>query len=153
PVLDLVRLSPEPVFPPGGEALYRQIALLTDLKAEQDLLDVACGRGLTTAFMAANYGVLGVGIDADPFLTEEAEQRARTLDLESQLSFQTAPLDDLPFQDAVFDVAIGEVGLGAQYNPAAAIRELTRVTRPLGHVALVQLVWTGNVDEQRHDLL
>ncbi len=152
-VLDLVRLSPEPVFPPGGEALYRQIAILTDLKPEQDVLDAACGRGLTTAFLAANYGVVAVGIDPDPYLVEEAEQRARSLNLESQVSFQTAALDDLPFQDAVFDVAIGEIGLGAEYNPAAAIRELTRVTKPLGHVGLVQLVWTGHVDEKRRELL
>ena len=35
-VLDLVRLSPEPVFPPGGEGLYRQIALLTELGIEAE---------------------------------------------------------------------------------------------------------------------
>ena len=152
-VLDLVRLSPDPVFPPGGEALYRQIALLTELGPGQDLIDAPCGRGLTTAFLAANYGIEGIGLDGDPLLVEEAEQRARTLDLDSQLSFQTARLDDLPYKDNVFDVAIGEVGLGAEYNPAAAVRELTRVTKPLGVVALVQLVWTGNVDENRREIL
>jgi SAM-dependent methyltransferase len=150
-VLDIVRLSPEPVFPPGGEALYRQIGLLTELEEGQDLLDVACGRGLTTVFLAGSYGVQAIGLDSDPALVEEAEHRARSLNLDERLSFQCAPLDDLPYQDDVFDLAIGEVALGAVFNPAAAIRELTRVTKPLGSVALVQLVWTGNVAEDRRE--
>ena len=31
-MLDLVRLSPRPLFPPGGEPLYRQIAVLTGIE-------------------------------------------------------------------------------------------------------------------------
>jgi SAM-dependent methyltransferase len=152
-VLDLVRLSPEPVFPPGGEALYRQIGILTEMASGMEVLDAACGRGLTTAFLAANYGVHGTGIDADPVLIAEAEQRARTMSLEASLTFQTCLLDDLPFQDGVFDLVIGEVGLAASFDPAAAVRELARVTRPMGTVVLVQLVWTGHVPEDRKEIL
>lgn len=152
-VLDLVRLSPDPVFPPGGEALYRQIAILTELAPGQEVLDAACGRGLSTAFLASNYSVEATGLDSVPALVEEAEQRARSLGLESRLTFQTAPLDDLPFQDSVFDVTIGEVGLGASYDPSTAVRELVRVTREMGHVVLVQLVWTGSVDADRREIL
>jgi SAM-dependent methyltransferase len=152
-VLDLVRLSPDPVFPPGGEALYRQISILTELQPGMEVLDAACGRGITTTFLAANYGIDGTGLDADPMMIAEAEQRARNLHLASQLTFQAAPLDDLPYQDGVFDVAIGEVGLGAAFDPASAVRELARVTKPLGSVVLVQLVWTGNVDEGRREIL
>jgi SAM-dependent methyltransferase len=114
---------------------------------------VACGRGLTTAFLAATYHVDGVGIDFDPALIEEADSRARSLGLEDQLRFQTSDPEDLPFQDEMFDVAIGELGLGAVADPAIAIRELARVTRPLGAVVLVQLVWAGNVEESRRELL
>jgi SAM-dependent methyltransferase len=152
-VLDLVRLSPEPVFPPGGEALYRQIAILTELKPGVELLDAACGRGLTTAFLAATYGVEGAGLDVDPYLIDEAESRARVLELDSQLTFQSSALDDLPYQDDVFDVAIGEVGLCASFDPSSAVRELCRVTKPMGSVVLVQLVWTGNVDEESREIL
>jgi len=151
--LDLIRLSPEPVFPPGGEDLYRQIARLTEMRPGQDVLDSACGRGLTTAFLAANQGVDATGLDSDPFLIAEAEHRARSLGLEDRLHFQCSALDDLPFQNGVFDVSIGEIGLGAIYDPATAVRELARVTKPLGLVVLVQLVWTGNVDENRREIL
>jgi SAM-dependent methyltransferase len=151
-VLDLVRLSPEPVFPPGGEALYRKIALITGLEAGQEVLDSACGRGLTTMFLAAQYGVEASGLDTDPTLIVEAEQRARAAGLD-HLTFQQTSLDDLPYQDEIFDLSIGEVGLGASADPARAISELARVTRPMGSVVLVQLVWTGHVDASRREIL
>jgi len=152
-MLDLVRLSPSAVFPPGGEALYRQIAILTELQPEQEVLDAACGRGVTTSFLARTYGVQGTGIEPDEHLVSEAEQRARELGLAERLTFQAAPLDDLPFKDGVFDVSIGEIGLAATVDPARAIRELARVTRPMGSVVLVQLIWTGHVDEARKEIL
>jgi len=133
--------------------LYRQIARLTDLQPGQDLLDAACGRGVTTAFLAAHYAVDAHGVDSDEVLIAEAEQRARARRLEDRLQFQSAPLDDLPYKDGIFDVSIGEVGLGISVDPARAVRELARVTKPLGAVVLVQLIWTGHVDEERREIL
>ncbi len=152
-VLELVRLSPKPVFPPGGEELYRQIGRLTGMEAGQEVLDSACGRGITSAFLASSFGVEIHGIDPDPRLIDDAEQRARGSRLDGSITFQCGRLDDLPYRDGIFDVAIGEVGLGIAADPALAIRELARVTRPLGKVVLVQLIWTGNVVEERRDQL
>ena len=152
-VLDLVRLSPDPVFPPGGEDIYRQIGMLAELGPEHVVLDAACGRGLSTEFLASTYGLEAHGLDPDPMLVGEADMRARTREVADRLHYQTSPLDDLPYQDGIFDAAIGEVGLAALVDPARAVRELVRVTRPMGTVALVQLIWTGNVDEDKRDIL
>ena len=96
-MLDLVRLSRETVFPPGGEDLYRRIAQLTDLVPENEVLDAACGRGVSTLYLARTFGVSGVGIDSDRVLVQEAYARARDGEMEGRISFETAPLDDLPF--------------------------------------------------------
>jgi SAM-dependent methyltransferase len=152
-MLDLVRLSPAVVFPPGGQELYRRIATLTELHAGQEVLDAACGRGVTTSFLAQSAGVSCVGVDPDEKLVREAEERAREGGLEGRVSFETARLDDLPYRDGIFDVAIGELGLGATADPARAVSELARVTRPFGCVVLVQLIWTGNVDPARREVL
>lgn len=152
-MLELIRLSPEPVFPPGGEALYRQIALLTDMEEGHEVLDVACGRGVSTTFMVASYGVDADGIDSNADWIDEAEQRARGSAFEHRLHFQAAPVDDLPYRDGIFDICIGEFGLAASADPAGAVRELVRVTKPMGCVVLVQLVWTGNLDEERREIL
>lgn len=152
-MLDLIRLSSEPVFPPGGEPLYRQIGRLTEMEAGQDVLCAACGRGISLTYLARTFGVEGAGVDSDPNLVREAESRAREAGLVDRIHFQQTPLDDLPYRDGIFDVAIGEVGLAASVDPARAIRELVRVTRPMGAVVLVQLIWTGNVDEARREIL
>lgn len=151
--LDLVRLSSKPVFPSGGEALYRQIARLTELAPGREVLDAACGRGLSTLFLAEAYGIEGAGVDPNAALIREAEARARDVQLEGRVHFQQAALDDLPYRDEVFDVAIGEIGLAVPADPAAAVRELVRVTRPMGCVVLVQLIWTGNVAPERQKTL
>ncbi|HET7274459.1 MAG TPA: methyltransferase domain-containing protein [Longimicrobiaceae bacterium] len=152
-VLDLVRLSATPIFPPGGEALYRKIALLADLQPGQEVLDVACGRGVATHYLAKTYDVEASGVDPDPLVIHEAEERARATGLDDRLHFQMAPLDDLPYKDGIFDVSIGEVGLASSVDPARAVRELARVTKPMGTVILIQLIWTGNVDPVRRDIL
>ncbi|HEX8906401.1 MAG TPA: methyltransferase domain-containing protein, partial [Longimicrobiaceae bacterium] len=152
-MLDLVRLSREVVFPPGGQELFRRIGTLTELHEGMEVLDCACGRGLTTAFLARQYGVGGVGVDPDPTLIEEAQERARAEGLESAVTYETAQPDDLPYRDGIFDVAIGELGLAASADPARAVGELARVTKPFGCVVLVQLIWTGNVDPARREVL
>ena len=152
-VLDLVRRSAEPVFPPGGESLYRQIARLTEMQPGQVVLDAACGRGISTAFLASHARVEAHGVDPDALLIAEAIQRCRASGVGDRVAFEAAPLDDLPYRDAIFDIAIGEIGLGTMVEPATAIRELARVTRSRGCVVLVQLIWTGHIDEERKETL
>lgn len=152
-VLDLVRLSPVPVFPPGGEALYRQIALITEMTADQLFLDAACGRGMSTDFLAATTGAEAYGVDSNPVFIQEAEQRARAAGLTERLHFEAGSLQDLPYRDGIFDVTIGELALATLVDPRRAVQELARVTRPMGSVVLVQLIWTGNVNEERREAL
>ncbi|MEX0980431.1 MAG: methyltransferase domain-containing protein [Gemmatimonadota bacterium] len=152
-MLDLVRLSRRPLFPPGGEELYRQIALLTGMKADQEVLDVACGIGVTLSYFVEEFGVQGFGVDFDAQLVEQAEKRARESDLRGPLQFQQAPLDKLPYRDEIFDVVVGELGLAAHADPADAVRELVRVTRPGGRIVLIQLVWKAPVDPDRRRIL
>lgn len=152
-MLDLVRLSATPVFPPGGEELYRQIGRLTEMQPGQEVLDVGCGRGVSTLFLASTFGVEATGVDAAPHLVDEAEQRARAAEMEAHVVFQTAEPDDLPYRDGAFDVTVGEIGLSSAGDPARAVRELVRVTKPLGAVVLVQLAWTRDLDDRRRRTL
>ena len=131
-MLDLVRLSPEVVFPPGGQELYRRIATLTELSEGQEVLDAACGRGVTTSFLAHSAGVSCVGVDPDEKLVREAEERAREDGLEGRVSFDTARLDDLPYRDGTFDVAIGELGLGGEVRSVPQLEQRLREASRLG---------------------
>jgi len=152
-MLDLIRLSPRRLFPPGGVELYRQIALLTGMSEDDEVLDVACGRAVSLEYFVREFGVHGSGVDPDPALIDLAEARTRELGIADRLQFQTGHAYALPYRDEIFDIAVGEVGFASHSDPEAAIRELVRVTKPGGFVVLVQLVWKAPVDPERQRVL
>ena len=136
-MLDLVRLSSKRLFPPGGEELYRQIALLTEMSSSHEVLDVATGKGVGLEYFATEFEVMASGVDIDPRMIEEAEEWSRELRAGDRLQFQSGRSDELPYRDEIFDIAIGEIGLANHCDPEDAIRELVRVTKPGGFVVLV----------------
>lgn len=152
-MLDLIRLSPRRLFPPGGVELYRQIALLTGMTEDHEVLDVSCGKGIALEYFVREFGVHGSGVDTEPRLIDLAEARTRALGIADRLQFQTGRPDRLPYRDRIFDVAMGEIGLASQCDPADAVRELARVTKPGGFIVLVQLVWKAPVDADRKGVL
>ncbi len=152
-MLDLVRLSPRRIFPPGGVELYRQIALLTEMSEGHEVLGVACGKGVSLAYFAQEFGVHASGVEIDPVLVDAAEEWTREQGLAERLQFQTGWSDSLPYRDDIFDIAIGEIGLASHCDPQDAVREIVRVTKPGGFVVLLQLVWKAPVDEKRRAVL
>ena len=151
-ILAVSRLSNRPFLSPSAEALYRRIAKTAGLGAESEFLLAPSGRGLTTRFLAHVSGASGVGADPNPNMADDATARA-TDELRGVVHFDTANLADLPYQDGIFDFAMGELGLGASRDPAGAVRELVRVVKPMGTVALLQLVWTRQMEPARRESL
>lgn len=152
-MLDLVRMSPKRLFPPGGEDLYRQIALLTEMRPGLEVLDVAAGKGVPLEYFVTEFGITGSGVEIDPAMVEAAEAWSRELRAGDRLQFQAGRSDRLPYRDDIFDITIGEIALANHCDPEAAVRELVRVTKPGGFVVLVQLVWKAPVDEDRRAVL
>ncbi len=152
-MLDLVRLSPRRLFPPGGVDLFRQIAVLTDLSEGDEVLGVACGKGVGLEYFAREYGATASGVEYDAHMVDVAERFSRDAGLSGRLQFQTGRSDALPYRDEIFDVSLGEIGLANHCDPGEAVRELVRVTKPGGFVVLVQLVWKAPVDEVRQRVL
>lgn len=152
-VVGLMRQSSRLSFSSGGEAMYRSILRLVELSAGSEFVMVPCGRGRAARFIAEATGASGAGIDPDPELVDVATRRARRANMPDRLHFEAAPYEVLPYQDEVFDLAIGEVELGAARDPAAALKEIVRVTRPGGTIVLIQLVAVRSLDETKEEEL
>lgn len=152
-MLDLVRMSPKRLFPPGGVDLYRQIAVLTEMAPGLEVLDVAAGKGVPLEYFATEFNVTASGVEVDPEMVAEAEWWSRERQEGQRMQFQSGRSDALPYRDDIFDITIGEIGISNHCEPADAIRELVRVTKPGGFVVLVQLVWKAPVDASRRDVL
>jgi SAM-dependent methyltransferase len=145
-----------------GEQLYREVARVMDIQPGQEVLVSGCGDGVTVEWLAKRTGASVTGVDPDAARIERAEARAR-LPARMQassarsrplhLSYQQAPLDDLPHETAVFDAAIGEPAIAGASDPARAVAELVRVTKPMGTVVLLQLTWGSELSADERELL
>jgi SAM-dependent methyltransferase len=136
-----------------GEELYREVAGLIDAAPGQEVLVSGCGEGDTTEWLAGKTQASVTGVDALQEPIERAEARARALTIPVPPSYQQAPLDDLPHETGVFDSAIGEPALASASDPARAVAELARVTKPLGPVVLLQLTWSQDLGSEARDML
>lgn len=153
-MLRLVQLVTVGRWRATGEELYREVAALTEAKAGMELLVVGSGDGATTAWLAERTGAAVTGVDSDPVRVAEAEARRRESAAAGIVVFEIAPLDDLPHETAVFDAAIAEPAIAAANDPARALSELVRVTKPLGHVVVLLPTWTSEIASgDREDLV
>jgi SAM-dependent methyltransferase len=152
-VLRLVQSAVLGRYRATGEDLYREVALEIEAGAGKEVIVSGCGDGVTTLWLATRTGCAVTGVDSDPEGIERAEARARAVESPRLLSYTAAPLDDLPHENSVFDAAIGEPALAAAVDPARAVQELVRVTKPLGAIVLLQLTWSSELDEADRELV
>lgn len=104
------------------------------------VLDVACGTGLVALEAAQAVGPSGrvVGIDLSDRMVAAAQRAADERRLPNA-GFARMDAERLALPDAGFDVAICALGLMYMPEPLQALREMRRVLRQGGRVALA--VW------------
>lgn len=121
---------------PATSALLAQAALT----AGERVLDVACGTGLMSFAAAQAVGATGhvVGIDLSGRMIEAARRVGREQQ-HPNVELLRMDAEALEFGDARFDVVLCSLGLMYLPDPERALREMRRVLRPGGRVALA--VW------------
>ena len=108
-----------------------------DVPAGCELLDVACGSG-QLALLASRDGVKVTGVDIAPNLIQRAQARANAEGL--KVRFLEGDAEDLPFEDASFDVVTSLIGAMFAPRPELVAHELLRVCSPGGTIAMAN--WT-----------
>ncbi len=124
-----------------GEAIHRCIDRLNPQPGER-VLDVATGTGWGARLIAAR-GAKVHGIDFGKDLIDAAQTLAAEAELDIQ--FSTADAEDLPFNDASFDVVISTFGVMFVQRPEVAAGELARVCKPGGRLGLTTWLSDGTM--------
>jgi ubiquinone/menaquinone biosynthesis C-methylase UbiE len=116
------------LFRPWGPA----VAAAALVQPGQRVLDVACGTGALTEAVCDRVKPAGsvVGLDANVRMLEVA--RRKQLDVE----WREARAEALPFADAAFDAVVSQFGLMFFDDRVPALREMQRVLRPGGRLAV-----------------
>jgi len=104
------------------------------------VLDVATGTGMVAQALHDRYGCAVVGLDQSPDMLAVARTRDGVYE-----TIVEGHAEELPFPDATFDHLTFTYLLRYVDDPAATMRELARVVKPGGRVAMVEFGLPGGV--------
>ena len=113
----------EPMHKPLWEAMLNA----TEVGTDTTLLDVGCGSG-GSSVLAKERGAEVHGIDVAEGLLSFAIQRV------PKGIFQVADIENLPYEDNMFDVIFAANSLQYSEDRIAALHELKRVCKPDGQI-------------------
>jgi len=141
--------SARTLFAPLGPSYDRYSALLSfgqdprwrrflvsrlDVSAQDRVLDVATGTGLVARELVRRFGCSVVGVDQSPEMLEVAAERTRGL----PIRLVEGRAEELPFADGEFAALTFTYLLRYVADPQATVRELARVVRPGGTIAMLE---------------
>jgi len=115
--------------------------LLPELRPGMRLLDVGCGPGSITRGLAERLApgqVIGLDLSRDTLATARQDAATRGL---ANLQYHEGSVYQLPFPDASFDAVFAHQVLQHLREPGTALREMLRVVRPGGLVAVRDVDW------------
>lgn len=95
----------ENMMGPNSMILLEQICESLNLKPGMRVLDMGCGKGITSIFLAKEYGVTVYATDLWISATENYE-RFKSMGLEDKIIPIHAEANDLPYAKGFFDAAI-----------------------------------------------
>ena len=142
PYVEILRVSY-----PLVEPIHRSAIQALHLPAGSRGLDAGCGIGLQALLLADAVGPAGhiTGLDLSSEHLAYAGELVERAGLSERISFQEGDVRELPFDDETFDWAWSAdcVGYGPQLEPLPLVKELARVVKPGGSVAI--LAWSSQV--------
>jgi arsenite methyltransferase len=135
----------------------REAERLLDLvpwRGDELVLDIGCGKGLLLIGAAQRLrSGRAVGVDVWNAIqlsgnrAQATQENARRAGVAERVQIQNSDARYLPFADASFDVVLSSLvlhNISGQSGRRRAVREIARVLKPGGHVALLDVWHTGD---------
>jgi len=117
----------------------------TSADQDDDMLDVACGPGIVVAAFAKVVRH-ATGIDITPAMIERAQALQQTQRL-TNVTWNVGSVDRLPYPDRSFSLVTSRYAFHHFEHPAAALREMIRVCRTGGRVAVADMTASPDRDK------
>jgi SAM-dependent methyltransferase len=118
----------------GFEWPEAELGTLGDV-ADLDVVELGCGTAYFSAWLARR-GARPVGVDITPAQLETARRMQKHHGLDFPLVEASA--EDVPLQDASFDLALSEFGASIWCDPELWLPEAARLLRPGGRLVFMR---------------
>jgi ubiquinone/menaquinone biosynthesis C-methylase UbiE len=109
-----------------------------NMKEKQNFLEVGCGNGAVSKYIAKKYLLNVTGVDVDP---EQIQLAQENIDDIPDVHFLEADATNLPFQDSDFDIVLSFGVMHHISNWLDALREIKRVLKPKGYFIYFDLIY------------
>lgn len=135
----------------SGEVTAKLLVEMADIDRQDNVLDVACGPGLLTSSLAPYTGQI-TGIDLVPAMIEQAKKLQSEKKL-SNVNWNIGDVLALPYTENSFSVVVTRYSFHHFLDPQAVLREMLRVAKPKGRVAVVDVFTTSKAQSEAYDEL
>lgn len=109
-----------------------------NIKPGQSYLEVGCGNGAATVYVASKYKLNVTGIDVDPDQIRQALERGRGI---NNVHFLTDDGAKLSFADGTFDIVYTFYTTHHIADWMGAVSEMERVLKPGGYFIYVDIAY------------
>ena len=130
---------------PGGLQLTKSILSREYIDQEKSILDVGCGTGQTSAYIAEKYRCSITSLDSNNIMLVKAKQRFSSLNLPINVIYRSA--ENLPFINGLFDFILSESVTSFTDIPLT-IQEFKRVLKPNGVLLAIEMVLEDSLSKE-----
>ena len=118
--------------------LFDKYAARLALPPTARVLEIGCGTGAMVRSLArrADFSGAACGVDQSAAFIDAARRFARDEGVTDKVGFDVGDAHDLDYPDGSFDVVFAHTLISHVTDPAAVLREMVRVLRPGGTLAI-----------------
>jgi ubiquinone/menaquinone biosynthesis C-methylase UbiE len=128
--------------------LSRWTIEMMNIQPHSSILDIGCGGGMTIKEMARlATGGFVAGVDYSEIMVRQALRRNSAAVKAERVAVKSGDISNLPFEDAVFDLACAIESFNYWPEPVAGLKEVYRVLKDGGLVAITT-AWNKEMDDQ-----